>query len=342
MPTSAEPNGHMPGAALAGLAHVSAPQKDGVSDAPDEGYGMPTLRRLGSFVLVVVVLLGLVSLGSRPGDSTSIELAGSGIGVLVLQVVASAAILAGLAIVGLMVPRWPGRRRKRKPEDEYVHYVEPVRVHWAVKLVLLVLPLAVLGVVIADVVFFGGGSTSTPPTELASAPPGSTPALAPGQAPSGPSQNLPSFAWVSGGVVLLVAFASIVWVLRQRVYAARAESPERGFARVIDDGLSALERETDPRRAVILAYCAMERALARQGLARREPEAPVEYMFRVLTDVPDCTEPVYRLTELFEEAKFSHHAIAQGSRTSAVEALLSVREALQAAAWISRRMCAKR
>jgi Domain of unknown function (DUF4129) len=72
----------------------------------------------------------------------------------------------------------------------------------------------------------------------------------------------------------------------------------------------------------------MERALARQGLGRNAPEAPVEYMLPFLAEVPGSREPVHRLTDLFEEAKFSHHVIVPSSRAAALDALFALRETL--------------
>jgi hypothetical protein len=97
---------------------------------------------------------------------------------------------------------------------------------------------------------------------------------------------------------------------------------------MVDNGLAALEGEADPRRAVILAYVAMERALARQGLARQPPETPIEYLLRVLAELPAARAPLHRLTDLFEEAKFSSHVVEPASRLAAVEALHAVRESL--------------
>ncbi len=75
----------------------------------------------------------------------------------------------------------------------------------------------------------------------------------------------------------------------------------------------------------------MERALSLQGLGRKLPEAPVEYMLRVLAEMPDGREPVYGLTELFEEARYGHHRILASSRETALQALSSVRGMLRSA-----------
>ena len=325
---SAATNGHIRGDGFVDVPGGPSAEVDGVAGDPKLEPTTSTLRRLGTPILLVAVLVGLVALGSRPRDSSSAQLAGTGMGVLVVQVIASILILASLAGLGFIVASWSARRRKRK-DDEYRHYVEPIRIHWAVKLVLIALPLALIGGLILALILSGGGQSQPP--EIAVGPLGARPPSEGGEAHATPT-SLP-FLWVFAGVVVLATAAILVWGLRQRVHRVASESSEQdAFARVIDDGLNALERETDPRRAVVLAYYAMERALARHGLARKDPEAPVEYMLRVLTDLPNCTGAVRRLTELFEEAKFSHHSIVQSSRTSAVEALLSVREALQAAA----------
>ena len=155
--------------------------------------------------------------------------------------------------------------------------------------------------------------------------PGPGPASFAGQPSDDASNSWPPFGWVFAAVVAVVALVGATWwwlATRGDETATNDAASER-FVRAFDDGLAALESESDPRRAVILAYVAMERALAAHGLARKSSEAPVEYMLRVLLDVPTCRDPVHRLTDLFEEARFSRHTISGAGRTAALDALLT-------------------
>jgi hypothetical protein len=104
------------------------------------------------------------------------------------------------------------------------------------------------------------------------------------------------------------------------------------MARTLDESIADLRAEPDPRRAVIAAYARMERALAAQGLARAQAEAPVEYLTRVLRRLKVSSGAVGSLTHLFERAKFSSHQVDAAMRTEAIGALVEVRDELKAMA----------
>jgi Domain of unknown function (DUF4129) len=115
---------------------------------------------------------------------------------------------------------------------------------------------------------------------------------------------------------------------RRRPPATRAER----LVGLLDDTLEDLERDPDPRRAVIAAWARMERGLAAAGLPRRPSEAPFEYAARVLEISMARPASVHRLTGLFERAKFSQHAVGPADRDEAVAALRAVRRELAEAA----------
>ena len=100
----------------------------------------------------------------------------------------------------------------------------------------------------------------------------------------------------------------------------------------LDDAIDDLETEPDARRAVIAAYARMEGVLGRHGLKRRPSETPYEYLARVLLELRVPGDAVRRLTDAFERAKFSRHAIDEPRRSAAIGALVAVREGLQGAA----------
>jgi hypothetical protein len=140
----------------------------------------------------------------------------------------------------------------------------------------------------------------------------------------------------SGVVPLIVAgvalLAMIGIVVAQLVADRRRRRPPRTPAErlveLLDDTLEDLEREPDPRRAVIGAWARMEAGLAAAGLPRHPSEAPFEYAARVLETAFARPASVHRLTGLFERAKFSHHAIGQADRDQAIAALRAVRQEL--------------
>lgn len=140
----------------------------------------------------------------------------------------------------------------------------------------------------------------------------------------------------------LLAVALVAWYLaargRRSASAPRAPTPEEALADVLSETLDDLRAERDPRRAVIAAYARMERTLAAAGLPRSAPEAPEEYLERVLDVMAVSRQSAGRLTSLFAWARFSRHDVRPEMKDEAIETLAQVRrelaadEALRAAA----------
>jgi hypothetical protein len=145
------------------------------------------------------------------------------------------------------------------------------------------------------------------------------------------------FAWIPVGITLaLIALAvgGFWWSERRR---RRARGELRGslladaVADAVDESLEDLRAEPDPRRAVIAAYARLEQVLALHGLPRLPAEAPFEYLRRMLADLAVSEAAARRLTDLFERAKFSQHAVAPEMKDQAIHALETVRDDLHAA-----------
>jgi hypothetical protein len=135
--------------------------------------------------------------------------------------------------------------------------------------------------------------------------------------------------------VALVVLAAAAWW-----YSGRARRRARGelqpvlaaaVVQAVDESLDDLRAEPDPRRAVIAAYARLERVLAAHGLPRKPSEAPLEYLGRMLTELSVSDRAARALTELFERAKFSQHAVGSEMKEEAIEALQTVRDDLLAA-----------
>lgn len=133
-------------------------------------------------------------------------------------------------------------------------------------------------------------------------------------------------------VLLLVALAGGALWRHERARRRRAVRPSRKLAKSLEvavgEGLDQLLAEADARRAVIAAYAAMERSLARGGHGRRRAEAPLEYLARILSEVELDAGPAARLTDLYETAKFSVHPMGSGDRSAALGALEALRAEL--------------
>jgi hypothetical protein len=158
-----------------------------------------------------------------------------------------------------------------------------------------------------------------------------------GNAHGPPTAVQPHFEYI----VLWIALAVIAvgggwlyyaWRTRKKRTAVPLELEQtvaEDFAASIGDAIGDLESEPDTRRAVIAAYARMETVLARNGLRRRPSETPVEYLRRILLGLTSRGDSVSRLTDLFEQAKFSRHAIDASMKQDAIEALREIRDDLQ-------------
>jgi hypothetical protein len=144
----------------------------------------------------------------------------------------------------------------------------------------------------------------------------------------------PRLIWpLAAGIVGLIAAAIVIAVIVER----RRSRPEgrtpdqlKELTDALDEAIDDLRRDPDPRRAVVAAYARMEQALTVYGLPRRPAEAPYEYLRRVAREL-EAEQPVAALTELFEVAKFSEHAVDEAMRGRAIDALTAVRQEVRAA-----------
>ena len=147
----------------------------------------------------------------------------------------------------------------------------------------------------------------------------------------------PEFAWIPVMIALAllgVAALGVWWSGRAR---RRARGELHGsqladeVAAAVDESLDDLRAEPDPRRAVIAAYARLERVLAAYGLPREVSEAPLEYLSRMLAELSVSPSAAGGLTDLFERAKFSQHAVGPEMKEQAIAALETVRDDLAAA-----------
>jgi DNA ligase D-like protein (predicted 3'-phosphoesterase) len=109
-----------------------------------------------------------------------------------------------------------------------------------------------------------------------------------------------------------------------RISGASGEDEAELARRAVETAMEPLRNPTDPRAAVIAAYASMEKALAERELGRRTPEAPREYLSRVLREQGMPERSLTTLTTLFEEARFSLHPIPRSAPRRALRALENV------------------
>ena len=292
------------------------------------GHGSSGRGRRGLLPAVgAVVLLALVAAGSLHGPLGT----GRGRPRYPADLIDSLLLLLFLAMVAAGVlgvwSLWPDRhllQQRRRRAGSFG----------------LILPMAVVVALwlLRDVLGLGGRQDDPPTSTLA--PPSTLEVPTP---PDDPGMVPLVVAGVALAVMVGIAVAQLVAERRRRrPPRSRAER----LVELLDDTLEDLEREPDPRRAVIAAWARMERGLAAAGLPRHPAEAPFEYAARVLESAlapthrgtaPEFPGPlrpdsVHRLTGLFERAKFSRHPVGQADRDQAIAALRTVRRELAEAA----------
>lgn len=233
----------------------------------------------------------------------------------------------GVMMVGGLVPMlWSGRRRKDDPPEREPAKIE---VHWAWKLVAMLVPFALAGALVAAAVV-GTGQVHQAPG-LGGQAFGSAASHHTGSSATGGGFALPP--WLPWTLVAIagIALAAGVAVLWRRRWRPAVEAPEaRATHAAVEAAIDALDTEADPRRAVIAAYSAMQRSLGERGIVRSPAEAPREYLKRALTVSHGTEREARTLTDLFEEARYSLHPIPERFRELALSALRSLQRRLQA------------
>jgi len=160
----------------------------------------------------------------------------------------------------------------------------------------------------------------------------SPPARAPARTPSsrGAQSSAPTW-WEIAGLAAAAGLALFATQFTRRQRAVPDGDTETGrLLALLDDSLEDLRQDPDPRRAVIATYARMERGLTARGVNRNPADTPLEYLSRILAAHRVSELAASRLTELFEQAKFSDHVIDEEIRREAIAALEAVKAELGA------------
>jgi Domain of unknown function (DUF4129) len=130
-------------------------------------------------------------------------------------------------------------------------------------------------------------------------------------------------------LIVLVAVVITVRKRRSRVLPSNQSDRRSLVAVSLDDLLTELDNEPDPRRAVLLADHGMEMALAQHGLPREMTETAQEHVQRVAAELSLSSAAAQKLTTLYGQAHFGANEITPEDRRAAIAALRSVRDALR-------------
>lgn len=286
----------------------------------------------------LVSLLVVVAVATRAGQAGGLLSAGpwlpdalvdAGLFALTACGVVSALILA--------VALRPRRRRKRHPGDPPDEVVERPPVGWRERLALFAVPLFAAAALLALFASLALRAPGQAPSanifgNVARPLPPSSGELPP---PAGVAAPSPQLSWAAPALALAV-LGAVAGAIALRERLPKSELPggrsvlAAAVSDALDDALRQLAQETQPRRAVIVAYAAMERALERGGVPRHRSEAPFEYLMRALRQVHVNGAALQQLTDLYEHARFSHHDVYPRMRDDAIAALQTIRGDLEA------------
>ncbi len=149
-----------------------------------------------------------------------------------------------------------------------------------------------------------------------------------------PQPASPVTTGLIGTLMVLAGGGSLgmmIWLARVAYRRPPANGPERqhqAVAAAVEDSIEDLQRETDPRAAIIRTYCNFERAVAAAELPRRPWQTPIEFMRVVLGSFRVPAAPVANLTSVFERTQFSRHPVGNKEREMALSSLVEIRAAL--------------
>jgi hypothetical protein len=224
-------------------------------------------------------------------------------------------------------PREPRRKRKKRTMARG-EFDELGRSLWTAGKTAAVVLIAVALFCLAALPFLSG--TSAPPAVGGRLPPAHVDRTASQQdTKSGHSVNL-------GWLVLPMALTFVVltpaaFLIRRRFNRApdAAEDPG-GLGPAVRASIAALESERDPRKAILRAYARMEQAFEKVEIVRARDETASEFLGRVMRRLRVSTDSATELTERFEEARFSTHALTEGDRELALASLHRVERELAA------------
>jgi hypothetical protein len=248
----------------------------------------------------------------------------------------SIAIVTVFGLTALVLFAHAIRRARRRPKEEDDLFERlaagPPLPPW-VQAIMRILPLLYLAVAVY-LLWYG----IIPIENILTLGQGSVDAIGSALSKPAPLSAPPFLNWTFGLVALGTALGALVVALvvtfggRLAWWSGdHAPDDERAapLAEVVEESIDDLRADPDARRAIIGCYRKFERVAADSRLARRPWWTPMEFMREALRGLPAPPSAVRTLTGLFELARFSHHALGPRERDLAIEALLSIKTALE-------------
>jgi Domain of unknown function (DUF4129) len=300
-----------------------------------EAAGRWSAAGLGAVLIALTAAVAVASRASTQGSGGPVG-AGSGAAHALGSVVLALGVLVGMAVLALIVAvLWPSTLGLKRGSDEGLfapYRPDMSRGEKAVLIGLLTVILGGFGTLVWVVVTHHGSPQPVALPQGAVGGFGGSPTRhhsTPAPAAGGGSSALSPVVVAAIVAVIAAGLAALFVRRRSKPTPEEVDRARAPLARPVEWSLDDLRREPDPRRAVIAAYARMERMFAAQGMGRRMFETPLEYLGRVLGQMHVNAASTDRLTGLFEEAKFSPHAIGNEERAQAVETLAAIHKDLE-------------
>lgn len=132
-------------------------------------------------------------------------------------------------------------------------------------------------------------------------------------------------------VVVLMAFNNFIRMRGTKLDYSDLERDKQAVAHTIQRTIDALAGGSDVRATVIRCYTDMCKVMAKHGVKEEEHLTPREFLKIALDKLPVPEEQMSALVGVFEEARYSKHALGEDDGKRAVKALEDVKERLLAA-----------
>ncbi|HYM39516.1 MAG TPA: DUF4129 domain-containing protein [Thermoplasmata archaeon] len=132
-------------------------------------------------------------------------------------------------------------------------------------------------------------------------------------------------AAVFGAVVALALFLRVGLNLGRRGPAGPIRQGRLAAVRAVETAISELQLGGDVRTVVLACYARFCYFLGARGIAEQEPLTPRELEGLAITRLAVSHDSAESLTSLFEEARYSEHALGESDRDRAVQSLEQIR-----------------
>ncbi len=288
---------------------------------------LPALLGIG--MALAATLPAAVTQSKTPSRVLALHLPEWLLGIVMLAMVA-----VFLAIVSSLIPS----PRRRDSDDFVLEPLPPPRISPLVLVLLFGLMITGIAGTVWVLWHFdrlqhaGAGAQAWPSDHLAPPVPPRAPALEAAHAPV-----------IQYGLTLTVTAAALAvtvfafWLLSQNLRLLTEFGPRRRrrvvqlaaeLALAVRGGIDDLSTNADPRTAVIACYKRCEQAVTEHRHRRYPWQTPREFTFGALRALALPPIAVASLMAVFEQARFDRSPVTQDDRTTALQALDAIREAL--------------